>query len=333
MILVTGGTGFLGAYIIQNLVQKNIAVRAIRRSKKTPFFISDDVWQKVEWVDADVFDVVGLLEAMQGCTGVIHAAAVVSFSSADENNMRQVNIEGTKNVVNCAIEAGVKRFVHVSSVAAIGRTEKDEMVNEEKPWTENRSNTKYAVSKRGAELEAWRGFAEGLEGVIVNPSTILGFGNWHTSSCALFKNVYNGFPWYTDGVNGFVGVHDVAEATVQLLLSSITEKRFIVSAENWPFKKLFTTMANGFGKQPPAKKATPFLGELAWRLESAKDFFGGAKPLLTKESARVAHSKTTFDNSALLQALPQFSFSPLETVIKNSCEKYIEAVQKGLLSA
>ncbi len=332
MILVTGGTGFLGAYIIQNLVEKNIPVKAIRRSLQTPFFIPDDVWQKVEWVDTDLFDVVGLSEAMQGCTGVIHSAAVVSFNRADCHRMLQVNIEGTKNVVNSALEQGIKRFIHISSVAAIGRTEAENLVTEDKQWIESRSNTQYAISKKGAELEAWRGFAEGLEGIIVNPSTILGFGNWHQSSCALFKNVYKGFPWYTNGVNGFVGVHDVAEAVVQLLQSSITEKRFIVNAENCTFQKVFTTMATGFGKQPPYKRATPFLAELAWRAESVKHFFGGGTPLLTKESARVAHSKTSFDNSALLQALPQFSFTPLETVIKNSCEKYISALQTGHLS-
>ena len=332
MVLVTGGTGFLGAYIIKNLVEKGIPVRAIRRSAKLPFFIPESTWQKVEWVESDVFDVVGLDEAMQGCTGVIHSAAVVSFSSKHHHGMQQVNVEGTRNVVNVAIENGIDRFVHISSVAAIGRTETDSLVSEQKQWEENKNTTQYAITKHHAELEVWRGFSEELNGVILNPSTILGFGDWHKSSCAIFKNAYKEFPWYTTGINGFVGVRDVAEAAVQLLQSTITEKRFIVNGDNWTFQKLFSAIAESFGKQAPHRKATPFLGEVAWRLEALKHLFDDDTPLLTRESARVAHSKTSFDNSALLKALPDFSFTPLETVIKNSCEKYQQALQRGQLS-
>ncbi len=283
-------------------------------------------------METDLLDITGLLEATEECNAVIHAAAIVSFNSRERRNMYDANIEGTRNIVNAAIENGVERLVHISSVAAIGRTGVTETVTEEKAWEANGNNTHYAITKHHAELEVWRGFSEGLNGVIVNPSTILGFGDWHSSSCALFKNVYKGFPWYTEGINGFVSVDDVAEATVQLLTSAYTEKRFIINGDNWSFKRLFTTIAEGFGKKAPHKKATPLLGEIAWRLEGLKHLFTDGKPLLTKESARVGHSKTSFNNSAVLTALPFFSFTPLETVIKNSCEKYTQALQNGSLS-
>ena len=331
-VLVTGGTGFLGAYILKALVQTGYQVRAIRRTVKIPFFIPQEVLQKVKWVEGDVLDVVSLEEAMQGIDAVIHSAALVSFRAADRTAMNSINIEGTANVVNAALDAGVKRFIHISSVAALGRTRKAEKITEERKWEETANNTNYAISKYHAEVEVWRGFAEGLEGVILNPSTILGYGDWHSSSCAIFKNAYKEFPWYTEGVNGFVGVEDVAAAAVQALASGITEKRFIVNADNWSFRQLFTTMAEGFGKKPPHRKATPFLGEIAWRMEALKHLFSDGKPLLTRESARVAHSKTEFDNSAILQALPGFSFTPLPTVIQNSCENYKGAVAQGLLT-
>ena len=170
-------------------------------------------------MEAEVLDVVSLEDAMEGVSAVIHAAAIVSFDQKDRNRMYQVNVEGTANVVNCAIESGVTRMIHVSSVAALGRTTKAGVVTEEKKWEENSSNTHYAISKHHAEMHVYRGFAEGLEGVVINPSTILGYGDWHQSSCAIFKNAYKGFAWYTKGINGFVGVEDVAEATVQLLVS------------------------------------------------------------------------------------------------------------------
>lgn len=332
MILVTGGTGFLGAYIIQNLIEKGHAVRAIRRSRKIPFYIPQTIWEKVEWVEGDVLDVISLNDAMQGVDGVIHAAAVVSFYKKDRQVLYETNVEGTANVVNIALENNVQRIIHVSSVAALGRKTKQELVSEEKKWETNKNNTHYAKSKYSAEMHVWRAFAEGLEGAIVNPSTILGYGDWHGSSCAIFKNAYNGFPWYTTGVNGFVGVQDAAEAVVQLYFSTINHKRFIVNAENWSFQQLFNTIADSFDKKRPYREATPFLGNIAWRLEAMKSLLTGKKPLLTRETARVAHSKTSFDNSALLKALPHFSYTPLKTVIEEACKKYVKAVEKGELS-
>ena len=332
MILVTGGTGFIGSYIIKNLVEKGYKVRAIRRSAKLPFYIPGNIFDKVDWVEADVLDIVSLTEAMQGADAVIHAAAVVSFSKKERHQMYMVNVEGTANVVNAAVEAKIKRFLHVSSVAALGRTTKPESVTEQKKWEENKNNTHYAISKHHSELQVWRGFAEGLEGVIINPATVLGYGDWHRSSCAIFKNAYKEFPWYTKGVNGFVGVEDVAEAAVQLMLSDITQKRFIVSSENWSFQQLFDTIAEGFEKKHPHKEATRTMGEIAWRLEKLKSIFTGKKALLTRETAKVAHSKTSFDSDAILRALPGFSFTPLETVIKNACKKYVEALQQGTIT-
>jgi nucleoside-diphosphate-sugar epimerase len=332
MILVTGGTGFLGAYIIKNLVERGQSVRAIRRSSKLPFFIDEAVWNKVEWVEGDVLDVVSLTEAMRGVDSVVHSAAIVSFTKEKRKEMYRVNIDGTENVVNIALESGVRRLLHVSSVAALGRTTNASTVTEEKKWEDNKNNTHYAITKHHAELHAWRGIAEGLEGVIINPSTILGYGNWHQSSCAIFKNAYRNFPWYTKGVNGFVGIEDTAEAAVRLLLSDINEKRFIVNAENRSFQWLLNTLAEGFGKNPPQRYANRTMSEVAWRMEKLKGFFTGSKPLLSKETAKVAHSETSFDNSALLAALPGFAFTPLETVIKKACGQYQQAVEKGILS-
>ncbi len=332
VVFITGGTGFIGSYIIKNLIQKGYTVRAIRRSNKLPFYIPDEILRKVQWVEGDVLDIVSLHDAMQDAEAVIHAAAIVSFSKKERHRMYHVNVEGTANVVNAAIENKVKRFLHVSSVAALGRTTKTETINELKKWEENKSNTHYAISKHHSELHVWRGFAEGLEGVVINPSTVLGYGDWHQSSCAIFKNAYKEFPWYTKGINGFVGVEDVAETIVQLLFSEITQKKFIVNGENRSFQQLFNTIADGFHKKHPHKEATKTMGEIAWRLERLKEIFTGKKALLTRETAKVAHSKTSFDNSALLNALPGFQFTPLEAVIKTACEKYLEALQKGILS-
>ena len=261
MILVTGGTGFLGAYIIKHLVLKGYSVRAIKRANSSlPFFIPPDILAKVEWVTGDILDVISLEDAMNEIDAVIHSAGKVSFAGNERDELFKINVEGTANVVNTALEKNIRRFIHISSVASLGRTSNGETVDEEREWQDSKINTNYAISKHKGELEVWRAMGEGLEGCVINPSTILGFGNWNSSSCAIFKTVYNEFPYYTNGVNGFVYVEDVARATIQLLESDINFERFIVNGENWSFRQLFNSIADGFNKQHPGKNATPALG-------------------------------------------------------------------------
>lgn len=323
MVFVTGGTGFLGSYIIRALVEKGYSVRALRRKKFTPPWIPAETWSRVEWVEGDILDVVALEDAMEGVEAVIHSAAVVSFAKQDRKHMYQVNVEGTANVVNMALEKNIKRLVYISSVAALGRTAGGGHVDEEKKWEETDTNTHYAISKYKAELHVWRGISEGLDAVILNPGTILGYGDWHSGSCSIFRQVYEGFDWYTPGINGFVDVEDTANATVLILESKISEQRFIVNGDTWPFRKLQDTIAQQFQKPGPSKKTTPFILNLAWRIEKIKSFFTGKRPLLTKESAKVAMSKTWFENAKILRALPGFSFTPLESTIEKACKKYL----------
>lgn len=331
-ILVTGGTGFVGSYVIRDLLQAGYTVRAIRRHNNLPSHIDASLLAGVDWIHCDVLDPVGLEEAMEGVDAVVHAAAVVSFLKKERATMLAVNTEGTANTVNAAIAKGVRKFIHVSSVAALGRVANGTLVNENSKWENSRLNTAYALSKFRAEIEVWRGIAEGLNGVIVNPSTVIGYGDWHTTSCAIFKSVYKGFPWYTRGVNGFVDVENVSEAIVRLLQSDIHSERFILNGGNWSYQQLLNTIAEGFAVKKPYHHAGPFLGGVAWRMEKLRSFFTGKKPLLTRETAKVARSNTRFDNTRILQALPGFRFRPLEQSIQATCALYREQIAKRSVS-
>lgn len=322
MVFVTGGTGFIGAYIIRDLIEKGYTVRAIRRSKKLPAFIDSAIVQKVEWVDGDLLDISGLLEGMSGADAVIHSAATVSFDAAHREEMYKTNICGTENIVNCCIELNIPRLIHISSVAALGRTAETSRVTEEKKWEDTKANTHYAISKYKAEMEVWRGIGEGLNAVILNPGTVLGYGDWNSSSAAIFKNAFKEFPYYTTGINGFVDVEDIAAICLRMLENNISAERFILTGDNWSFKHLLETIADSMGKRRPYRHATPLLGQLAWRLEKFKSFLTGSKPLLTRETARVAQSKTYFDNQKILSALPGFSFTPLEETIRKAGNAY-----------
>lgn len=320
-ILVTGGAGLVGNELIKQLLVAGEKVKAIYHS--TPIRISDP---NLESCQCDILDVTGLGEIMEGITNVYHSAAIVSYDPKDKRRILKINIEGTANVVNACIDANVKKLVHVSSVAALGRIRENEMVTEQMNWTEETSNSVYGKSKYLGEMEVWRGIGEGLEAVIVNPTLILGGDNWETGSSAIFKNAYNEFPWFTEGVSGFVDVRDVARTMILLMNSEISSQRFIVNAENLPYKEIFSLIARSFGKRPPYKRVTPFLTELIWRVEAFKTKFNGKKHLLTKETVRTAQAKVYFDNSKILKALPQLQFTSINDTITHCCsnlkEKY-----------
>ncbi len=331
-VLITGATGFIGAYVARDLVNAGYLVKALRRTSKTPAFIAENIWNKINWVEGDILDIVALEEAMENVDAIIHCAGKVSFQQKDRKNLFKVNVEGTANIVNLAIEKNIVRFVHVSSVAAIGRNPKGGIATEKTKWTNNKLQTAYAISKYKGELEIWRGIGEGLNAVIVNPSTVLGYGDWNSSSASIFKNVYEGFPWYTSGSNGFVDVEDVSRAIINLLNSPVSGERYILSGDNWEFRKLLNTIADEFGKKRPSRHATPLMSAIAWRLAKISSFFTGKESLLTKETAKIGQSTTRFDNNKILNTLPDFAFTPLETTIREACRKYQVTVESGELT-
>jgi len=315
MILVTGGAGLVGKELITQLLLQGNEVTALYNKTPLPDFNSSLLRQ----IQCNILDTAGLEEAMEGIEQVYHCAAIVTFNKKRKRELFKINIEGTANVVNAALDAGVKKMVYVSSVSAMGRIREGELINESMNWTEETSNSNYGQSKYLAELEVWRGIGEGLDAVIVNPVIILGPGDWSSSSTRIFKNVFEEFPWYSEGVTGFVDVRDVAEVMIQLMNSSVSAERFILSAENRSYRDVLTLMAHAFGKKPPHKKVTPVLAKIVCRLEAIKSFFTGKEPLVTKETARTAMATVNFDNSKLKKYLPAFNYRKIDDSIKNSC--------------
>ncbi len=311
MILVTGAAGLVGAELVKQLLASGKFVRAIYNRTVLSF----EAHPNLEQVQCNILDVVALENAMIGVQQVFHCAAIVSFDPSDKARMFKTNIEGTANIVNAALEAAVSKLVFVSSVAALGRLRKNEAINETMNWTPETSNSAYGQSKYLAELEVWRGVAEGLDAVAVNPTIILGDSDWDDGSSKIFQSVYKEFPWYTNGTTGFVYVADVAKAMRMLMDSSLVGERYIVSAANKTYGEVFALIADSFGKKRPSKLVNPFIAALAWRMAWLKSKITGEKPLLTKETTTTALAKVTFDNSKLLQALPQFKYTPVEEAV------------------
>jgi nucleoside-diphosphate-sugar epimerase len=317
MILVTGATGLVGSHLIKQLVQQNRQVRALYRSAIPSFEGSD----KVEWIKGDILDVFSLEDALQNVQQVYHCAAIVSFSPKEKNNLLHTNIEGTANMVNACIDAGIQKLLFVSSVSALGRIRENVMIDETMNWTEETSNSEYGKSKYLAEMEVWRGIAEGLNAVIVNPSIILGAADWNKGSTAVFKKAYDEFAYYTDGVTGFVDINDVVQAMILLMESDVAAQRFILNGDNVSYRELFTQIANAFDRKPPYKKASPLLAEIVWRVETVRCKLSGSKPLLTKETTKTAQAKVYFSNKKLSQYFPSFQYTSLPNSVARICNE------------
>ncbi len=325
MILVTGGSGLVGNELIIQLLAQGKRVKALYN--KTRITGITDI--RLEEVQCDILDVIGLEEAMEGIDEVYHCAGLVAFAPNELSRLFKINVEGTANIVNAALNAGIRKMLHVSSIAALGRpVDPLDLVNEKMDFTSRTDTSNYGESKYLGELEVWRGIAEGLPAVIINPSLIIGAGNWNEGSTELFKSVYNEFPWFTEGTTGFVDVRDVARAMIMLMASDISSQRFIVSAENARFKNVLGMIAKGFNKKPASRKVTPLLAGIIWRLEALKYRFTGKAPMLTKETAATAMATQKFDNTKLRKWLPSFSFHALPDTISYTCAALQQKLNK-----
>ncbi len=211
-ILITGATGLVGSATARRFLADGHSVSVLHRPDSDRSLLQD-VEDRIQWIEGDILDVLSLEKALENVEYVVHAAAVVSFVPRDEAAMVKVNVEGTANVVNACLKRGIRKLCHVSSVAALGRPhprtieqDKPVVIDETQRWEDSPNNSAYAKTKYLAELEVWRGISEGLPAVIVNPSLILGEGDWQKSSTQLFKYVYDGKPFYTEGTVNYVDV-------------------------------------------------------------------------------------------------------------------------------
>ncbi len=321
MILITGASGFLGQHLLRRLASPERKVRALYNTTAPSAALQN--LPGTEWLQCDLLDVFAVEEAFEDITEVYHCAAFVSFDPAHKAMLFQQNVNGTENIVDAALNAGIRKMVAVSSVASLGRAAtRQAFITEEADWEESNRNSAYSVSKYYAEMEVWRGIGEGLNAVIVNPGIILGEGNWNKGSTKLIKIVDREFPYYTEGVNAWVDVQDVVAVMEMLMQSGISAERYIISAGNFPYRDVFSKMAVALGRKPPGIKASPIIAALVARLSMLKSWLSNTEPTLTRETARTAGAQCFYDNSKLLKDLPGFSYLSLETTIERMATAY-----------
>ncbi len=324
MILVTGGTGLLGSRLLYDLAKEGKKVRALKRTSSSLKIFNNwikdepELNKNIEWIDGNLLDLFSLEQALTDVTIVYHCAASISFDPKKAKLMEQINIEGTANLVNlCLGKTEFKNFCHVSSVSSLGRMIEGAMIDEHSDWIPGSHNSNYGISKYGSEREVWRGISEGLNAVIVNPSIILGPGDWIKGSSELFLKIKNGFKFYTDGESGFVDVRDVSLAMRFLVEKEITGERFILNGENSSFHTFFNQIANALNVKAPSIKIKPWVSAIVWRLEKIRSGISGNSPFITKETAHSSQQHYHY-NADKIKALG-FQFRPLSETINDTC--------------
>jgi len=325
LIFVTGGTGLVGSRLLYVLLKRGKEVHALARKesntayvKKVFSYYSDqasELFDRIIWHEGDVTQPDSLLMEMEGMEEVYHTAAFVSFQPSDKQKIFAVNHRGTENVLNAALENKVRKFCHVSSVAALGHSVDGSPINEESEWDFELDKSDYAVSKFLAEMEVNRAIEEGLSAVIVNPVVILGSGFWSRGSSSFFRHVYKGMKYYTEGTNGYVDVRDVVDIMLHLMDNNCFNERFVLSSQCISYKEILMQIADNLKVKPPNKRVTSSMLNLAWRLESLKSTLTGKQPKITRKSAKSAEENLIYSNRKVLDQL-NYSFVPVNDTIK-----------------
>lgn len=337
MILVTGGTGLIGSHLLFELIKRGKRVRALYRKssnlagvKKIFSYYSEDAenfFSAIEWKEGDLLDVLSLEEAMQGVEYVYHCAALISMNLKEKKELFQNNIIGTSNILNVALAGEVKKFCHVSSVAALGTTVNGNLITEENHWNSSTSFSAYSLSKHLAEREVWRASQEGLNMVIVNPSIVIGPGNWHRGSGIIFMTAKKGIDWYTEGGIGYVDVRDVTDCMIKLMEKNICNDRFIISSENLSFKKFIELVNASVGNPGPRRKAGRIFLEFAWRADRIKSILNRSPHMLTKEIVKYSTTTLFYSNEKIKNAIG-IEFIPIHQSVKDTARHFLKDIRE-----
>lgn len=332
MVLVTGGTGLVGSHLLLRLLRDDISIRATHREesnlsrvKKVFSYYTEDaaeLFNKIEWVKADLNDIPTLETIFSDIDQVYHTAALISFDPGDYKNLKKVNTDGTANIVNLCIAKKVKKLCYVSTIGAIGKSLDNTIATEENQWIEEDANV-YALSKYAAEMEVWRGTQEGLPAVIVNPGVIIGPGFWNSGSGTFFKAANRGYSFYPPGGTGFIAVEDVVQIMVDLMQSPIKNERYISVAKNLTFREVLGLITQNLGIPVPKKELKHWQLQLGRYFDWSAHFLTNRGRQLTKNSIRSLYQRDNYANHKVKKVL-NFEFAPLEKAIEFSCRKFIE---------
>ncbi|MEK6569826.1 MAG: SDR family oxidoreductase [Bacteroidota bacterium] len=320
-ILVTGGTGFIGSNLTQKLLAEGYNVTIFRRETSNLSGINGiDVEHRI----GDVRDKESIRKAMEGCDTVFHTAATVSFWRKKRDLIYEVNVIGTRNVAEAALEVGVERLVYTSSVAAFGYRTDGKPTDETTEFNWGPLNIPYKNSKYEAEQEILKAVQKGLHAVIVNPTVVIGARDLHFHGGQLIRDVKRGLaPLYLDSWINVVYVGDVVFGHIQAAKKGRVGERYILCGENLKTKDAFERTAKIVGGLRP-KIRVPFLfAKAAARICDLIAAVTNTKPLLTPELIAAAQYENSYTAEKAMREL-DYRITPFEVAVREAYEWYVE---------
>ena len=329
MILVTGGTGLVGSYLIYQLTLENNVIRAthradsdIERVKLLFKFYSKDfnqLFKKIEWIEADLNNLSQLQDAFKDISFVYHCAAYISFNPSRYETLRRVNIRGTANIVNLCINNKIKKLCHVSSVATLGYNIKE--IDENNYWDGNKYKSAYAISKYGAEMEVWRGVQEGVKSVIINPGVIIGPGFSKSAFGTIIKMVTNKKRFHTCGKTGYVDVRDIANIMIRLMNSKIENERYILVNKNLSYKKVIDMVSSNLGMKNKSTFVSKSKLKIALVFDLVSSKFFNKERKLSKALCKTLTRNFNYSSKKIKKNL-NFEFTSILETFEKSCQFY-----------
>jgi len=321
-IFVTGASGHLGRRLLPRLLSLGYQVRGqFRNRKKAEKFLSS----AIELVEGDIRNPGWLPEALSGCDYLIHSAAMVSLRPAKSEDMRSINVDGTRNVVEAARQAGIKRLVHISSVAAVGGSIDGVPLDENANFNLAGFGLLYFETKHEAEKLALEASGSGMEVVTVNPSIIIYPPERKVTKDDL-KKIPRFLPFYFDFGLNLVHADDVIEGIIAALEKGRNGERYILAGDNIDAPRLFAAAKKYFGiGKPLLKLPLPCLYPigLAGEIFHRARHFGslhGKGPRINRGMARLAGLRFFYDISKARRELgynPRTMETLLEEILKD----------------
>jgi len=318
-ILVTGATGFLGHHLVKRLIGEGNEVR-ILKEKDTLMDLLNGL--KIEVFEGDIRDFESVKKAVSSCEIVFHLAGLISYWSRQNSLQFEINVNGTKNVVQACLEEKVKRLIYTSSTGAVGFKE-GKLADEETEFNLGSLGIAYCDTKYLAEKEIQKGVKEGLDAVMVCPGSMYGPGDIRRikEDPVFLKGVSSLF--YVKGGLGVVDVEDVVEGEILAWKKGKKGERYILVGENLSFYDIRKTIAEILGKNPP-KIALPYLVFLFISyILNWTSYLTEKRPKFTPENAKLNGMYLYFSNEKAKKEL-EMQFSPFKEAAKRMIEWYKE---------
>lgn len=303
MYLVTGATGHIGNVLVRKLIEQGRRVRALilPGEDRRPL----DGLDGVELVEGDVLDTSALWEAFQGVRGVFHLAGIISILPGHDPKVWRVNVDGTRNVLQVAREAGIRRLVYTSSIHALRRAPHGVVMDESLPFDPDNPYGVYDRSKAAASLEVQQAARQGLDAVIVCPTGVIGPYDFRGSEMGeVIRGAAEGRPTpYVDGAYDFVDVRDVADGLIRAFDGGRSGEAYILSGQRMSVRYLIETVREVTGRAITSIKIPFDLAKLAARFTPWYYRLTGARPRFTPYSLEVLRSNSVISHQKATREL------------------------------